>query len=198
MIKKASECTINQYIKCLFDKNYSALGEGTEQELLDAFQNIETEYIDLSGQFESGEYEIIRNIMTISSRIEMVNILMYIHDTCLTEFGRPFLPAITDLKKFGYELIWNNDIEDFRKQLEGIQISEQRYLIQLEDYKTKLKKPEENIIKTERNRPEFIRMLINLQKQGYKIDRDVTTIEDLAIIVSELREQMIANELNPS
>jgi len=198
MISKASDCTINQYIKCLFDNNYTVLGEGSEQEQKEAFHNIETEYIDLSGQFETGEYETIRNILALSSRIELINTLFYIEDTFLKEFKHPFLPAFKEFKKFGYTLKWNDDIEDFYDQLLNVKSSEQSYLVDLEIEKKKLKKPETDEEKSPAKRADFIRMLIGLQKQKYIIDRNVTTVEDLAIMVSELREQMMSNEVKPT
>lgn len=196
MISKISECTINQYIRCLFDGDLSVLGTGTDKERLEAFQKIEIEFIDLSGQYESNEYETIRAIISLSSRIELINTLLYIEDQCLKEFNHPFLPAFIEFKRFGYNLIWNGDVSKFYDQLINIRSNEKQFEVELEIEKKKLKKPESTEEKPVRKRADFIRMLIGMQKQKYIIDRDKTTMEDLAIMISEIRELTIANELN--
>jgi hypothetical protein len=193
MIDKASDCTINQYIKCLFDDKLSVLGDGTDEEQKKAFRNIETEYVDLSGQYETGDYETIKNIISIKGRIKQVELLLFIQEQCIKEFQQPYRPAIKDINRLGYNLTWDDNKEDFLQQLINIKSSEERFNVLLEIENKKLNKDEENKGIT---RIEFIRMLISLQKLKYNIDRDKTTMEELGIMVNEMREQMIVNDLN--
>ena len=197
MITSASECTINQYIKCRFDGKYNVLGEGSETELKEAFYQIETEYIDLSGQYESGDYESIKSIISLGTRIKHIELLLFINQECIKEFNSPWLPSIVDFKKYGYNLTWNKSIDDFLAQLQNVESSEKIFIVELEIAKSKLKKPDENEETKTFKRADFIKMIINLQKLKYIIDRDKTTMEEFAIMVGEAREEMIANDLKP-
>ena len=38
-------------------------------------------------------------------------------------------------------------------------------------------------------RKEFIRSLNNLERAGFRIDRDKTTVEDLALMIGEMNDQ---------
>jgi hypothetical protein len=193
-MKTANNTTINEFISCLFDNDFSVIDEET-------FKNIHIEYIDISGQYETAEYEHIKTILILSTRIELIKTYLYIEYQFLSQFERPFLPVCKDLKKFGYTLIWRDNTEDFVKQLENIEQSEKRFIIQLEGERSALEKQNNKQIsdsetgqiwQTKQTRKEFIKMIIDLQKQNYKIDRDKTTIEELAIMISDLRDNILA------
>jgi hypothetical protein len=133
MIRSASNTTINEFMLCLFENDFSIIDE-------QAFKTIHAEYIDISGQYETAEYEHIKTILTLSTRIELIKTLLYIEYQCLSQFERPFLPACKDFKKFGYTLIWRDDTEDFVKQLENIEQSENRFKLQLDGERQILEK----------------------------------------------------------
>jgi hypothetical protein len=171
--------------------------EGTEVEQKEAFSKIDVEYIDLSGQYESGDYENIKNIIALGTRIKHIELLLFINKQCILEFDNPWMPSLVDFKKYGYNLTWDKSIADFINQLENIESSEKVHIVELEIAKKKLKKPDENEETRTYKRADFIKMIINLQKQKYIIDRDRTTMEELAIMVGEVRDQILANDLTP-
>jgi hypothetical protein len=185
----ALNTTINEFMSCLFENDFSVIPE-------DTFKDIHTEYIDISGQYESAEYEHIKTILTLSTRIELIKTYLYIEYQFLCQFERPFLPACRDLKKFGYTLTWRDDTEDFVRQLEDIEQREKKFNLQLEGEKKILEKSRNATNEpVKQSRKEFLKMIIDLQKQNYKIDRDKTTVEELAITISELRDNILANNI---
>jgi hypothetical protein len=191
-MRAAKNTTINEFMQCLFENDFSNIDEET-------FKTIHAEYIDISGQYETSEYEHIKTILTLSTRIELIKTYLYIEYLSLDQFERPFLPACKDFKKFGYTLIWRDNTEDFVKQLENIEQSEKRFQLQLEGEKSALEKQNDKSAQAgkqnRQTRKEFLKMIIDLQKQNYKIDRDKTMVEDLAIMISELRDNILANTI---
>lgn len=200
IINTAKQCTIRAYMAAGFEGNMKVLiidGEPSEAELLEAFEAIHEEYISLAGVQQSGDYILIKQIKYLRTRLESIGNFIKIHRICLAQTGEPFHPAIKDLKKLGHKLSWdpkNPDILKFLKALEAIQRKERRTEAELLNKYRALEvmrqKEKAQEVTDKQSRTSFISLLNNLGKSGYQIDRDKTTMEDLAIMVKDYMTEL--------
>ena len=58
MIESCRKLTMDKFIECLVNKNYSVLGKGTDEQLLTAWEKLWSEYLELD---KSDQYELILN-----------------------------------------------------------------------------------------------------------------------------------------
>ena len=202
---KASECNILQFMACKFDGNFKVLtisGEPSDEQLIKAWDDINTEYLDLSGTFIP-ELSKMKEIKTLECRNQSVHVVLQVLNQSVALLENPvfnnmhdeiietMIEALPVLEKNARKLNWNNDIPDFKQQLHRAETGEKRYL---QEYNKKLKeledfRTEQSKAKTpSNNRTEFIRLLNELQKFGYRIDKPTTTAEELAIMVKDYTE----------
>ena len=200
IIHTAKDCTVRIYISAVFEGNLIALvidGEATEEELITALEAIQEEYTDLAGMQKSEEFELIKQIRYLKIRLESIHQFVKIHRACIAQLGEPFHPAIQDLKKFGHRLYWNKEesnVMDFLKALDQILVKEKRTEAELmnkaralADLKLKSAGPE---ISTGQRRISFISLLNSLGKFGFTIDKDKTTMEELALMAKEYLDSL--------
>jgi hypothetical protein len=204
LIDKAQDCSIRDFMRCLFDTKYSVLlkeGEATDEEMKAAFDNIQSEYIDMAGQYESGEYYASKDAMEIELRIKVVSSLLELQKQSLAQISLPYFPAFSEFKKFGYRLKWNDDFGQFTQQLDKVESGEKKALIEL-DMAFKMLESYRNKNQLSANekpdRKEFIKLLNCLQRDKYTIDKEKTSMEDLAYMISEQRDQVRNMELSKS
>jgi hypothetical protein len=200
VISSASDCTIKVFIKCKFDKDLSALaisGIPSAEELTNAWETINAEFVDLSG-IDIPELDLMRTIHELKCRVEASKCFFQLQHIWLLHFNEPPQPAITamdELKKYGYRLEWTGDKKVFKRQLAKYELKEKKNEVKLIEKEKELdnfhaaeEQAETNpaVKKTIRNsRTEFIKLLTELQKFGYPINREVTTVEELAIMYKE-------------
>jgi len=201
LISKASDCTIFQFMRCKFDNDFSVLGSGSFEELAQAFDNIYTEYIDLCGAYIP-ELEIMKGIKALECRLQAVHLYLEVCRQAIElpqteEIIQVINRAIDNLKKKGYSPSYTNK-EDFLKQLKRIESRESQYKVELDrknkelsDYRKKNTRNIEN-----NSRTDFIRLLNELGKVGYKIDKEKTTVEELALMVKAQSELVEAQKKN--
>lgn len=203
IISTFGDCTIKVFIKCRFDKDYSGLivsGNPSQEELFNAFDNINSQFLDLSGT-EIAEIELLKSIHELNCRIESAKAFFTLQHIWLYHFDEPPAPAVTamiELGKYGYKLEWNGDKDLFKSQLAKYEAKEKKNIVRLDGLQKQLDnfhKAEEEaetnpaVKKTIRNsRTEFIRLITELQKFGYTINREVTTMEELAIMYKEYHD----------
>lgn len=182
------DCTINQYIKAKFKKDYTEISK-------EQLKEIETEYVDTSGLYDSEEFAKTSYIHYLTNRKNSIALSIRLQEEFLVEFGVPFIQELKFLKKFGHTVTWNGDVKDFNRQIRKIEEKEARYTSQLEKCikelielrkKNDAAKGEEKI----ENRGSFIATLISLGKIGYDIRRDETTMEDLAYMIKKQMEEV--------
>jgi hypothetical protein len=197
IIDTAGDCTINQLMKCLFDKKYNVLvinGEFTHDECEEAFKSIYAEFLDLSKLIQSEEFSIMQSMFYIGTRIKRMEILITIERESIEKIGMPFIAAFPTFKRYGYNLFWdkeNPDKEAFLKKITSIEMQEKRFNMQLEEKRLELFKIRESKEDKDKSlnekRIDFIRTLNNVSTK-YKIDRDVTTVEEYAIMLCDFNE----------
>ena len=206
VIDTAAYCTINQLMKCLFDKKYNVLvisGEFGNDECQEAFKSIYAEFLDLSKLIQSEEFSIMQSMFYIGTRIKRMEILITIERESIEKIGMPFIAAFPTFKRYGYNLFWdkeNPDKEAFLKKIASIEMQEKRFNMQLEEKRLELFKIRESKEDKDKSlnekRIDFIRTLNNVSTK-YKIDRDVTTVEEYAIMLCDFNElAQVSNNYN--
>lgn len=193
IINTASKCTVGSYMECRFAKNFNVLvieGNPSQEELMEAFSKINDEFIDMSGIVDSAEFELANSIFYLDNRVKMIDMLIYIQEESLKRIGVPCFCAISRFKRWGHNLNWKKDIQDFWHQLEIVKSKEKKYAEELDmllDQLIKVRQDRESLPEL-KQREEFIRMLNNIQKEYFKIDRDKTYIEEVAIMYNDLKK----------
>lgn len=185
------DITIEQYIKAKWRGDRSIIT--TDEELKD----IETEYIDAAGLYESEEFSKVCYIHYLNNRINSVNLSIELQMKFLDEFGVPNIAAFSFLKKFGHTVVWKGNKEEFKKMLERIASKEKKYVSMLEKNIKELgdirknknaNKPQEE--KTDKEvREAFIRTLISLGKVYLNLNRKETMLDEMAYMIKQQSEE---------
>lgn len=204
IINNAKDCSVRKYIQSVFEERLEVLiieGEPTKGQLLNALENIQTEYIDLSNQNNSNESILVKTINALKLRISIIKFYIQIHRDCILFVGEPYHPAINDLKKFGHKLFWdkeNPNIISFLEQLNKIESKEKRtdseLSLKLKEYTVLKSKEKKENVSVRDARISFLKAMNNLGKFGYSIDKDKTTVEEFALMVREYADTIEAEK----
>lgn len=199
IIETSDQCNIEMFMECLFKKRYTALlisGEADEQTLKNAFEIIHAQYVDDSGLYQSAEYDKYAYIDMLQKRINTVENFILLQKEFIYQFDVPCIAAFDIIKRYGHRLSYDvnkPDTVSFIKKLDSIQVRENKYRNECEKKKKELfelqGKKQRNELTTLQTRKEFISMLTKLQQQKFVIDRKITTVEDLSIMIRDCREQ---------
>lgn len=181
---------------CAYKNKFKGLGEGTEEELKEAFETIYTQYIDTAQLYQTLEFEKLGYISSLDTRIRTVKLFIQIQRLFIKDFSIPYLPALNMIKKYGHNLYWDKnarDLEGFLRKLNSIETREKRYedelsikineLIQL---RKKQVTKELTILET---RKQFVQQLIKLQQNKFVIIRTETTMEDIALMILDVKDR---------
>jgi hypothetical protein len=173
-------------MECWFSNDFIRLSK-------DDFEIVYSEYIDLSGLYNSKEFELCTYINYLKNRIFVLKTVIATQEMYLDAFNEPYIDGFFIFDSFGYSVKWNNDVDDFQKQLKKIESHERQKsgelrrkefeFQQLKDARKNYKKP---LIQT---RHDFIKMLNAFNKSGYKIDREKTTVEELALMIKTIQDE---------
>jgi len=202
-VDRAADCNVAQFMSCKFDNKYETLavtGEPTLQQLADAWEKIHTEFIDLSGT-EIEELSIMKQIKALECDIQSMNIFLFVQEEYIRLFKMPHAENLKTLAECGHKLQWNPeapDPEGFLKQLQKVRVKESRKtaLLDLRNKELADFRKTQNSKKTINNsRSEFIRLLNDLGKEGYQIDKSKTTVEELAIMIKDFNDYQKARML---
>ncbi len=179
--------TIKKFMKSWFNEDYSELSK-------EDFDTCYSEYIDAAGLFATEEFDIIANINYLNNRVNTVQMFVSLQKQYLEQFDEPYINALSFLRKFGYKLEWKGNNEEFINKLDKVLLMDSKYQVQLDtkmkqlfEYRKKKQGGEETTIK--QTRESFIRMLNGLGKIGYKIDKNETTVEELALMLKQQSEE---------
>jgi len=180
MITKCSECSVKIFIDCLFNGDRSALNGGD-------FDKIFTEYVDLSGVGETREYDLLTSIHNVQCRITFIDTMVKVQKEFFMNFEIPFVNAFDDFRKYGHRLSWNPEKPaDFITQLQRVDVIERKSIAELDAYIKELKSlKKDGVVPDKNGRKDFIRQLNTLNKAGYKIDREKTDMEELALMIRD-------------
>lgn len=189
---KCEKINITDFIAAWFNHEYDNLNQ-------DDFEIVYAEYVDLSGLYHSKEFELFAYINYLKNRIFVLRTVVASQRMFLETLGRPYVDGLFIFDNFGYKIKWNDDIEDFERQLKIVESRERqksselrRKEFEFKQLKDAKKSEEQPLIQSRHN---FIRMLNSFNKAGYKIDRDKTTVEELALMIKQVNDEMQEYEL---
>ncbi|MES2004342.1 MAG: hypothetical protein V4450_07460 [Bacteroidota bacterium] len=198
IICEASECTVRVFMRCAFGNDLKGLiisGKPSPEDLAKAWKAIYTEYVDLSGMVQTMEFDLMKSIFYLDCRVKRIQLLLMIQRESIDKLGMPCIGAFPMLKSFGHRLSWDAshpDAEGFKRKLLDIESREKKYDIELGGKMKELfelkRKRANNELPEMQKRKEFIRTLNNLEKSGYRIDRDKSTVEDMAIMIHDYND----------
>lgn len=193
---KCCDINIRTFMLAMFNQQYDGVG-GAEN-----WETVYTEYIDLSGIGETQEYALLVNIHNTQKRIAAVQGYINVEKEWFAVHNEPFEPALADLKKYGHRLSFDKtNPPQFLKQLEMCEIKEKTQVAELAEMLKEYDDLKSNGPKvTTDSRSDFIKQMNRLGKEGYKIDKDKTDMEEYCLMIheysDELRQQMIEHEKN--
>lgn len=177
---------------CLFDKDETGLEGGDWEKLF-------TEYVDISGIGETIEFDLLLSIHNIQVRMTFIASMVELQKRFFKEFNMPFLKAFEDFKKYGHRISWDaSDPGKFITELQRIEVRERRFQSELDVKVKELKKLKKDGVQPNTDgRKDFVRQLNNLGKVGYKIDRDKTDMEELALMIKD-QNSILKDQVNNS
>jgi len=182
------EVTVNQFMRAWFKGERDVLSD-------EDYATVRQEYLDTAGLYDVDELDRVSYIHFLNNRINSVKIGIRLQREFISHFKEPFKPNFKFFQQKGHILKWENDLEKFEVLLKKIEKRELKYVAKLEgclkdmiDKRKKKAEPEEVDLKAQREN--FIRTLNSLGKVGYKIDRDETTVEDLALMIKQQTEEV--------
>ena len=179
MIKKASDCSIRIFMKCLFEHDVSDV---------ENFDAIWTEYVDISGIGETKEMDLLVAIHNIQVRLIIIPAMIQFQLDYIKKFDEPYKDGFWFFKKYGHKLIWNPNFPlAFLKQLEFVQIKEKKYYAESDKLEKELKDLKtDGVVKDGKERQQFIKLLIAVGKPYMGgIDRDKTDMETYGMMVRD-------------
>jgi len=187
-----SDITVRIFMRCLFNKDYEGV---------DNWEELYTAYIDLSGMGESRHLQLMVTIHNLQVRLSFIQGWLEFQKTWTKQFKEPFIEGFKDMEKFNHRVTWDPGKPlDFIEQLKRIEAKEKRNVAELDlqmkelDELMKTKKHKEKAT----DRADFIRMLNTLGKEGYKIDRDKTDMEELSLMIKQHSEEVELITSNPN
>jgi|SRR6185437_4456280 len=200
IIQRAADCSVKQFMQCSFDHKYKALlieGEASEDDLRIAFEYIYAEYADYSGLFQSQEFDIVSYINSLDNRIQTIKRFIDLQRKFLKHFDIPYLPELKMVKKYGHEIYWDQnypDKEGFLKKLIKIEARETKYqaivdkkVNELIALRKKKQTKEHSILES---RKDFVTTLNRLSQSGFHIDKEKTSVEELALMIKDRRDEV--------
>lgn len=180
------DVTIKDFSDAWFKEKYDKLSK-------DDFETCYSEYIDAAGLFATEEFDIVANIHYLNNRINSVKLWVDLQKKFINIFAEPYQEAFKFINKFGHKLKWNNDIENFINQLDLILVKESKYQVEFDKKQKQLldarKKRGNQESNPKQSREQFLMMLNSLGKIGYKIDKNETTVEELALMLKQQEEE---------
>lgn len=181
MITKASECSVRQFMRALFEDDLSGF---------ENFENIWEEYVDLSGLSQTMEKELMIGIHNIDVRRVVVPAMVEFQKTYMRQFGKPYIDGFWFFKKYGHRLNYEGNIHSFDDQLERVLTKEKRHFAEQEKMKKELADLRKNGVRIDGNsRKEFIKLLNAVGKSRRNdVDRDKTDVETYALMVKDYYE----------
>lgn len=182
-----SDIVLRAFMLAMFNQKYEAVGG------IDNWDAVYTEYIDLSGIGETQEFNLLTNIHNVQHRITQVQGYLDIQKKFFATFNEPFEPALKDLRKFGHRLTWDiGNPKQFIQQLEMCEVKEKTYVAQLDSYMKELTDLKKEGVKkiTTNGRVDFVKQMNRLGKDGYKIDKDKTDMEEYSLMIREYNEEL--------
>ena len=177
-----STCTINEMIGFMFDNKEHP-----------SWEEIYLEYIDVSGIGITQEFDALLAIHNIQTRLNAIPRYVQVQVACWYNFKQLHPVATEKLARYGYKM----PVSDPLDYLSKIELKEKRYLHDLKQKEKQLAKIRETRTEapnSKKDRIDFIRMLNHLGTK-YRIDREKTTVEELAIMVKDANDEATSEQM---
>lgn len=178
---------ISIFMEAWFKENYDRLSKQD-------FEQAYAEYMDVSGLYKSKSFQELSYINYLSIRVASLTTAVNVERDFVNTFGAPYEPGFSFFKRYNYNLFWNGDKEQFLNYLLKIETKELKYKKELVNReKTFVTESAKKVVQQKslmQTRHEFIRNISTLGKNGYKIERNSTTVEELALIIKESLEEV--------
>jgi hypothetical protein len=198
IIQSAADCVLNQFMKCAFQERYRCLlitGDASDDLLRTAFEIIYAEYVDLAGLYITREFELSAYISSLDTRIATIKRFVDLQRRFLEEFDAPFIPGFALVKKYGHRLYWDfnsPDKEAFLNRLKQMEAGESRYQAELNKKINELvefrKKKVNKTFTLLESRKQFIMSMNRLQQNKYVIDKEKTSMEEMALMIKDYKD----------
>lgn len=177
-------CTLRELESCMF--------EGAN---LPGWEIVYIEYIDLSGLAATDEYDLLVSINNITVRIETVPTYVEVQRQCIRHFNMYGEVPTKKLAKHGYPM--PNDISKAEAFLNSVLSKEKRWrqdLRQANEKLERLKHPEgADAKKASRSWGKAVNEMS--KRQGYRLDRNIITVYEYALMILAAREEALEAEL---
>ncbi len=181
------EITVRQFMNALFRNDRSVMNDKQ-------FKTCYDEYVDTTGLYETDIFNKECYIQFLTTRINVIAIGIKLHSDFVEEFGKPYVSQLKIFNQYGHFPLWKNDKDKFLKDLTRIGKLEKVYISQLEAKvkeleEIKSKNVDDKPMDINKSRGNFIQTLNSLGKVGYKIEKDNTTVEELAYMIKYQLEE---------
>lgn len=203
IISNSSECNVNQFISCAFNNDLSVLivsGKTSQKQLQEAFENILTEFNDISGQSQPmEELVLMRQIMILETRITVFDNLISVYEKAALTPWHPIPDRGFPLfRKYGYNIEFNGDRKQFLEYLNQVKASELSYKGEyaslLEELET-LQKQNQNVNSTA-DEISFLKTIKNIEVfYKMQLDFEKYSVKRLAILISDFRKMIEKQEM---
>lgn len=157
------------------------------------YDTVYTEFIDTAKMYEEEEFQQVSYISYLHGRINSIKIGIRLQREFINNFDIPYIPAFQMFKNNGVSIYWKGDKENFLSALERIEKGQKKYTSEVEnciknlmDFRLK-KQQGDNPVKIKRET--WIKNINTLGKIGYKIDKDKTSVEELALMIVQQKEE---------
>lgn len=197
-INTAADCNVKKFEACRFENKLHVLiidGEPTEEELREAFEFIHGQYVDLSGLYETREFEMSAYLSSLAVRINTVHEFIRLQREFISQFNVPCVPRFYLVKKYGYTLQWDHDapdIDTFQARLDKIELKEAKFKSELKRKEAELstfqKKHHAGEYTPMESRRQFLTQILRLQQAKYVINKSETSVEELAYAIRDQKD----------
>lgn len=203
IIQRAADCNIKQFKKCSFEEKYKVLlidGEASDEDLRNAFEYIYAEYVDLSELFISQEFEMVAYINSLDNRIQFMRRWIELQRKFIFNFKCPYIKSFFMVKKYGHNVYYDWDQPEqkrndaFLQKLAKMELGEKKNDLmvakKVDELMALRKKKVAKIHTILESRKSFISMLNRLRQAHFVIEDDKTSVEDLALMIKDYRDQV--------
>jgi hypothetical protein len=185
-----SSITIARFMRALFHG---------EKDDLPNWDELYTQYIDMSGMGKSRQYSLMVQVHNLTTRLRTIAAFISLQDGYMAEFGEPMqsynspsgpVNVFDDVRKYGHRLTW--PATDWHEQLKRMDLKERRNVAELDKADAELKEIEATgrVKESSSTRADFIRMLTMLNKDGYTINKEADDMETLCIMIDTHNEDV--------
>lgn len=179
---ESDKITVRQFKNCWFNKDYSEISE-------ERFQVCYEEYADISGLYKNKSFDDYSTIIYLSNRVSAVSIAIQVQRDMVNAYGEPYVDGLSFFEQYGHNVRWNGNAKEFTDYLYKIERKERKYKLELDNKKKQFSDENREKMSVTQTRQEFIISVNNLNKKGYFIDWDKTTVEELSLMIKQDRDE---------